>query len=714
MSEKDRFDWSDDTDFESLADEPIEGFADFDDMEDFDDAGGDATAADADLSFDGEESPDESATERAAESNEAAPREPVVIGSPHGRGISSGELGVLFSVSTLVAAAGVGSASLLAFGINPASLWQPDVFLNWNNYLALENNPLNVLVLVCVGIVLLTMLGSWAIGKAARGASDRTRKAEDMLEQVTKLRLEDESAWQESAFGAYPAAASFVSETLGAWRLQAARYKHFTGMEGELHRLEKALSDDSRTDLDCHFDSPAVGALSDQMTRYFDERAAAHRQIEDLRNKDQATSAELMEVLQDARCWHHASAQNLGLQGASLDRLAGRFNEFSTELAQNAVDPELKAAFKDIRADLDRLRSASANTPDVATELVGLVDQGSKLAFQIAMEVARLGPRGERLGPMSQSLEDLTTDFRKVSSRISADEGPAKQWADDLAGFGSSLADLESRALDPDDAQWQEQAKQFGPAAGQLAQNLADMVQSHAPQAARLTNLGTDFSQFSGADFDPDKLNSNNPDSVPSGVLTLEGRTPFSHDEDSRNEGSIHQPADVDPFAVTPPAQANEGPADSSFTSSVGEPAADIFGSGLDRSELPSLELDTSFGVKRDPFEAGPVETAEPQLPVAEEKVYDLDDFGALPADSSDESLTDEDDGVYELSDFAAEPIVDTAPIEAQDEVHDQVHDLAAFGAVRLDSPQGDAQVLEHVPEEEVFDLNTFGAVPLN
>ena len=35
-----------------------------------------------------------------------------------------------------------------------------------------------------------------------------------------------------------------------------------------------------------------------------------------------------------------------------------------------------------------------------------------------------------------------------------------------------------------------------------------------------------------------------------------------------------------------------------------------------------------------------------------------------------------------------------------------------AFGAVRLDSPQGD--VSASAPDEEVFDLNTFGAVLLN
>jgi hypothetical protein len=450
--------------------------------------------------------------------------------------------------------------------------------------------------------------------------------------------------------------------------------------------------------------------------RYFDERVASAREIDELCHKDQDASTEIIKVLQDARCWHQASAQNLGLQGVSLDRLANRFNEFATELGQGSTDPELAAAFAEVQSELDGLRTAGAKAPDAASELVGLVDQGSKLAFQIAMEVARLGPRGERLGPMSQSLEDLTTDFRKVSGRISADEGPAQRWAEGLAELNAKLADLETQAQSAGLNQYEAQARQFGPAAGQLAQNLADMVESHAPQAARLTNIGTDFSQLSGTEFEPDDLGRGDADNPPAGVLSLEDRTPFANEKDTHNEGSIHQPADVDPFAVTPPARADEAPGDPSFTSSVGEPAADIFGSSLDRNELPSLGLDTSFNVKQDAVVEDMEKSPEPRLPVEEEKVYDLDDFGAMPAVADEEPLTTEDDGVYELSDF------DAAPVTAADE--EQVHDLAAFDAVRLDSPQGDvpAQALvssqpssqPSEPEEEIFDLNTFGAVLLN
>ena len=63
---------------------------------------------------------------------------------------------------------------------------------------------------------------------------------------------------------------------------------------------------------------------------------------------------------------------------------------------------------------MNRAGSPGIKPEQMGAELNDLVDRGSKLAFKIAMEVARLGPRGERLLPMSQSLEDLTTGFRKA------------------------------------------------------------------------------------------------------------------------------------------------------------------------------------------------------------------------------------------------------------------------------------------------------------
>ncbi len=703
MSEKDRFDWSDENSFESLADEPIEGFADLDEIADLDDMVDYGDTSDEELAAAEPQATDAKETVSTTEEDEKKPV-PSVSGRSS-RGISSGELGALFTASILVAAAGVGSASLLVVGVNPASLWQPEKLLAWENYLNLSNNPLNILMLICLGIVALTLLGSYAIAKAANGANNRTRAAEQMLDQVTALRLENEGAWQSTAFSDYGPAAAFVAETLGAWRLQAARQKHFTGLEGELQRLEKALSSNSRVDLTGRFDSPAVGALSDEMIRYFDEREALARAVSELQEKDQATAAEIVQVLQDARCWHEASGQNLGLQGAAMDRFAERLNELHAEWAQDLSQNEVRTALTDFLAEFDHMGTSKAAAPSPTAELTELVDRGSKLAFQIAMEVARLGPRGERLVPMSQSLEDLTTDFRKVTNQFESSADSGQEWTEDLAKLKAKLTPLVTAVRDSGEEDWQQQLQLFVPAAGQMASNIADVVQSYVPQAERLTGLGTSFSEFSGAEFDGDDLSSGNPENPPAGVLSIDDRAPFADDESVHNQDGIHQPADVDPFAVTPP-KVLDSPADPSFTSSVGRDKADIFGSGMQSTELPALELETSLGIEHDPFGKSEADSVNPELSDNGEKVYDLEDFGAVSAAVPDSTpvvkevgpvVADENEsGVYELSDFAAQPLAD----------EEKVHDLAEFGGVRLDDPQAE-------PDEEVFDLNAFGAVPL-
>ena len=76
---------------------------------------------------------------------------------------------------------------------------------------------------------------------------------------------------------------------------------------------------------------------------------------------------------------------------------------------------------------------------------------------------------------------------------------------------------------------------------------------------------------------------------------------------------SIHQPADVDPFAVTPPkvAPRSEPEPDHGFTRGSGA-GGDIFGGGLDRTAMPDLEIETSFSMRTDPFATGGDATAEP------------------------------------------------------------------------------------------------------
>ena len=727
MSEKDRFDWNDEADFESLADEPIEGFADFEDLDDYEEQHNDLPAEDADAVSDRVES--EAAQVAAAP---PAPKVPTPVAAVRGRGISSAELGILFSTSIVVAAAGLGSACLLAVGVNPASLWQPAEFTNWANYTTLTEHPLNILALSSLAVVVLALLGSRAVARAARNANKRALAAEEMLDRVTSLRLENEGAWQDPVFKSFGPASTFVSETLGAWRLQAARQKHFTGLEGELHRLEKALSDRSRQDLTGRFDNPTVGSLSDAVVSYYDERERLVREVETLRRKDQDESEAIVNVLQDARFWHEASRETLGRQGAALERVAGRLESFAAEVAAADRANDHRAAVAAFREELDRMRTSESSGPDLTRALTDLVDKGSKLAFQIAMEVARLGQRGERLVPMSQSLEDLTTEFRKVADQLSGAGGSGKSGSDAAAKLGARFSELEEKLNSESGAAVVQEAERLAPAAGQLARNLSEIVQSYEPQAERLTEIGRTFSEFSGAVFDPGNLLPGTPENKPAGVLDLADNVMLDG-EGTSPEDSIHQPADVDPFAVKPPRAVVEGPSDPGFTSSVGQPAADIFGSSLDRTSLPAIEIESSFGVKQSPFAVPDIPSAvaatpfvEPQLPVEEEKVYDLGDFGAEPAGDGAADPQDEDDGVYDLAEFDATPLAAPAavpesavesfpeptpePVSPVAAVAEEVLDLADFGAVRLDEPAAEPAAESG---ERIYDLNELGAVLL-
>jgi len=218
MSENDRFDWSDDEDFESLAGEPIEGFADLEDEFDADYAEDVSSPAP-------EASQATEHSDQADKSTDNPAKAPSVAVSGRNQGLSGRWLGFFYSISVWTAAAGIGTACLLALGLSPNGLWQPDKLTLWSNYLDPMQHPVNMLALVVFAVVIFTVVMSSVFAKAVNNARRREQDAADMLSKVTALRLENENAWQESQFSSHAPAATFVSETLGAWRLQAARQR---------------------------------------------------------------------------------------------------------------------------------------------------------------------------------------------------------------------------------------------------------------------------------------------------------------------------------------------------------------------------------------------------------------------------------------------------------------------------------------------------------
>lgn len=652
MSENDRFDWSDDADFESLAGEPIEGFADLDD--DFEaDYQDDVSAAVADA----EEA------KGSDETSKAVPDKYLAEAMATKQGLSGAWLGFFFTSSVWLAVAGIASTSLKALGVSPNSLWRPEVLLSWNNYLAPLENPLNMLAIVFVTVFILTLVVSRVVVTTVNAANKRGADAETMLAQLTALRLENESAWQSPKFKSHPAVATFVSETLGTWRLQVARQRHLTGLEGEMHRLEKALGDNSRADLTGRFDSPAVGALSDEIVRYYDERKKLEDELAELREKCHESSAKIMNTLQDSRCWQESSRHNVEMQDAGLKRMAARLHELAQDVAEASSNDESNAAMAALKAEVEKL--------DGGSRLPELLEKGNKLAFQIAMEVARLGPRGERLMPMTESLEELNTEMRDVIEHESGEV---------VKAVVTKMNDLEGKLPYAEENNWYDEVGQFGPAAVQLAENMHAITESYKPQAERLVAIGESLSEAFDVAFNGDDLSASEADNPPAGVLEIEALTDLLAQGTCTDADNIHQPADVDPFAVTPPKRVNESPANAEFKSSTGASSEDIFGTG-DKAPLPDLGLETSL----------------PQASPDEDRVYDLEDFGAMAPTT--EQADDTAEEVHDLAEFGAKPLDDRVVDEGE-----TIHALSDFGAVRLDANS----------DEEVYELSTFGAVPLS
>ena len=693
MSEQDRFDWNDDMEFDSEADvqdeyedfeDPLDGFGDYEDISDFEDASddGDAPAEDAGQIVDIEESEETEVLMEGLDEKIPADKEGTAALKmrERKRGISAVGLGFLFTASILVAGVGVGGAILLAEGVHPSTLWQPGNLLQIDQLLNFADHPLNILYMVTMGIVFLALLGSYKMSKAAVEANSRTRDAEEMLDRLTSLNLDNEEEWQSQEFKEYPPAEAFVIRVLGGWRLQEGRQQRLMGVEGEMHRLEKALKTNTRSDLTGRFDYPAVGRLADEMVRYFDARDAAVQKLDEYENRDHGNSKEVIAILNESRQWNGSTLDNLGVHCSALDELTGQMENLGHLLQKTSNEAKSTEGMTDIiegiRKDIAKLSSGGAGADKIASELTDLVDKGSKLAFKIAMEVARLGPRGERLLPMSQSLEDLTTGFRQLADKANnRDTGTAPTAAQKRVN--KKLETLAALITEDDQAAWGDmvdEVQDFGPAAARISGNLTRMADGFNKQDERLVNLGKSFSDMTGAEFDSSSIprKESSKASVPSFVVTDRKSTP-------EPIASAPAPEVLDPFAAAGPLilPQNGGPGDPDFSSSV----------------LPGQDLGSAEKAN------DPESPADMPLSGDDEKVYDLEDFGASPAVEPESEDSEE---VHDLAEFGASPLDGQAP-----DPDEEVHDLAEFDASPLDGQTPD-------PGEEVYDLAEFGASPLD
>lgn len=723
MSEQERFDWSDDAGFEDLNDDqvfsgeevdyPVDSLSDFEDSPTFESLADDDGSADMvdDLAEPTAEiSGEEEADPAPAESKQS-------YQSPGG--ISAGGLGFLFGFGVIVAMLGGVGTLAYAMKMDPLALWNPAGLTQFDQMLNFQDNPLNLMYLVVLGVVVLGFLGSWAVARAAKSANAQLAASEALLEKVASLRLGDDQAWQDARLKANPSVEAFVSETLGAYRLLQARQDRQMGLEGELHRLEKALHDDSRTDLQAKYEHPTSGALADVMLKYYDQRDAALKSAEAVKAKDTHEAENIIGIVHDACSWNRSTLDQVGVQGTALDRVAGRVNELVNGLNQaSAKVAQLSESRTTIQAlqkgvQLLAMPGEDEAAAEVSSELNALVDRTSKLVFQVAMEVARLGARGERLLPMTQSLEELTTEFRQTVGKLSKEKSDQPNNPEVLAKVNGYLKSLDAALAGCEGDAWRKLGvvgAEVGPAATNVVEGLTTIGRSFNNQSDRLNKLGEAFADMSGATFDPTDASVGDPDNPPEGGLNIQQHDPFAEKPivDSK-------PKEVDPFAAADSILPDAGDAsnDSIFSSNVtpglDEPVAEtpsvepsvtetpdpVFQVNDPGDSTPALSMDlddedalpledfmTEAPTAAEPFGDLQLDTNEPAV-THEPTVVEEPSIVSEPAVADEPALSEEAETVYDLSDMGAVPVQETQAPAEEDE--DRIHELSEFGAVSLD-----------------------------
>jgi hypothetical protein len=235
----------------------------------------------------------------------------------------------------------------------------------------------------------------WTRRTARRHAADQA-----LLAAVSSLDLEDPRGWQAPVLVADANLAALTERLLGTYRLQQAKLTRYVCLEGELHRLGKALACAAREDLEGQWDNVAVGTAADEALHVFDRLAAAEAELAAARKQIADNGPDLVAQLAEARGWTTTAVEQVNAQGAAIERLVvklGRLAEApgADEARSKTRQEQVIAA---IRQDLAEIpaRGGRPHAEALGADLTRLVDRASKLAFQIAMEVARLAGKNER------------------------------------------------------------------------------------------------------------------------------------------------------------------------------------------------------------------------------------------------------------------------------------------------------------------------------
>lgn len=547
-------------------------------------------------------------------------------------------VGLLVILGGLMLGAGV----LIATGSTPLAMLDFSGLQSVSALGDLDRHPVNAFWVSLLVVLLAASLATVGVGRRLKVLQERLARQTDLLAAVTALDPEVAESWRQEILLADADISAVTGNLLGHYHLQQAKLSRYVGLEGELHRLEKAMAEESLNDLQGNWENPGAGSLADQAARLVTDRNGKVKNAADRMQLLSSGGTDLASGLRDARVWQASSLDQVNQQGVIAERISRQLAKLAANSGRNDDighrQERIIQAVSVVKDDLAALPEGSGGGchPAEAGSMAAVTDRASRIAFQIAMEVARLGPKGERLLPLTQDLENLTTELRAQIDNYRNQEGDIEardQFIDKLRGC---FAELDTKGAHPSlFADLGEFLSELAPQACEGAAGLAKLSQHFGVQAARLKQLNELVCEMTGIEIEE-----------------LDDRSLAS-------ESGLHVDRH-DPFAAQ--SELPGGLVADPFTSSRGSifDATDTGDRDFAHQILPGKE-DCLLGpstaepsvLDLSTLEDQAERLVEPGLSLQEEKVYDLAEFGAqlLPSDpASDETA----EGVYDLSEFGA------------------------------------------------------------
>lgn len=597
------------------------------------------------------------ATEAASPVEAAAP----VVPGPERRraaprrGHGTGGVGFLSFLLVLLAGLTLGAGLLTATGARPEALLDFSGFYDPATIGDFSAYPVNAFWLAVAVVLVAAMLAALSVDRRLRDLSRDGARDAAALAAVRRLDPEKPETWQQTDLQADPDLAAVTDSLLGHCNLQQARLTRYVDLEGELHRLETALAEGDRETLASNWDNPAAGSLADQAVQLLAAREEARLAVDERLQNIDARGPDLVSGLRDARTWQTGTLEQLNQQGTVAERVARQLARLAEQMpADDQRDRQrdrMRQALVAVQSELSNLPARPEQRREDDSPLAGAVERASRLAFQIAMEVARLGAKGERLLPLTQDLEELTTELRR-----SADPGGSEPGDDPreraIEAVRGRLGELDPEVLGgPATGDLATKLQELAPLATQAAGGLAQVARTFPVQTSRIIELLELAGELTGLDTG----GAGDPSASVSSSLSVDRFDPFGS-ESAPGSGLV-----ADPFAQSSGSIFDAGGDGGDFSSAVlpgedepapAEPLADVpaaasgstlFGDPDPASEPPPLEVTAA----RDEVVAG--------VPSDAEKVYDLREFDAVRL--PDTSGAADAEPVHDLREFGAERI---------------------------------------------------------